>query len=109
MTVNVNMFMWEMHRRSLCEKVKVGLEAMVRAYYENYTDATELESEFIGKLCAVAEDLALSNEGLEVYEAIRDAEENVNDTGGIQSDTDGTWHQVKTQHVWEEVQSWEET
>lgn len=104
MTLDTQLVAWEIHRLELTAQVKRGIAAMILAYYENYTDATELETSFIGSLLTLVDELALN---VELYEVIRDAERFINLNGGVQSDTDGEWHPVKTHHVWEEVEAWE--
>lgn len=92
-----SMLFYIQRRQSMASAISIGLRSAILAYYENYTDAEELEAEFITALEVILEETSL---GIDLYELIRDAESDINETGGIQSDTDGTRHQVKTNHVW---------
>ena len=59
-----------------------GFAAIVRAYYENYTDATELEPGFIGALFNVARYIELDEDDLR--ETVVATERAINEDGGIE-------------------------
>lgn len=101
--INEYMLRMEMHRLELAGTIKRGLIGVVRAYYENYTDATEVEPEVAAVLGAVIEYTALGQTDLYTHEIIVEAEKLINESGGIMSDTDGTRHLVKTEWAWTEV------
>jgi hypothetical protein len=91
---------WELRHHAMASTLGNGLIAAIIAYYENYTDATELEPSFISAMDTLVEMAGL---GVDVYEVIFEAEQRINASGGIQSETGGR-HEVRTAHVWEEVQ-----
>lgn len=84
------------------ERLRAGVKGVVHGYYDNYTDATELEP---GVVHTINEMLGWTDlSGLDTYELIKEAEVEINAGGGIRSDTDGTRHQVRTGWVWDEVE-----
>lgn len=72
------------------EDLHNGLRALAVAYFHEYTDATTLEPDFVEALTRVVELLDMTDE--DVRRAVRAAERDINDNGGIQG-TEG-WHQV---------------
>jgi hypothetical protein len=59
-----------------------GIKAFVDAYYEDYTDATDLDAAFLGTLRAIGRHLSMSGfDEEDVDNAIREAEAEIRDTG----------------------------
>ncbi len=77
----------EAHRDTLAD----GLKAFVRLYYDEYTDATEVEPGALRALDAMLGYLSIDLEGI-----VSEVEEEINDEGGVRSDSDGTYHKVCT-------------
>lgn len=98
--VNGYVLMESLRRGELEEAVAAGARALVRAYYENYTDATQLEDGAITDLDKVLE---WSPFGHDINEIVVEAERAINAEGGVRSDTDGTRHLVCTKDAWNEV------
>lgn len=89
---------WERARQRTLGFVAQGIQALVRLYYDNYTDATELEGSYVDHLLAAARESTVDD--ALVFEAIRACEQELNQAGGVRSDTDGTTHLVRTASAW---------
>lgn len=75
------------------EDIRSGLVALVKAYYHEYTDATNLEPGFVAALSSVW-DWTGQPLDVDLEQVITDAETQINLDGGIASDTDGRRHLV---------------
>ena len=80
-----------------------AVQVLTKLYYENYTDATYLEASWLnGILCQFNESLV--PEAL-VFEAIRVAEDEINQAGGVMSDSGEGLHLVRTDHAYNDEDS----
>ena len=70
-----------------------GLKAFVFLYYSNYTDATAVEPDTLRLLADLLEHVDLTED---VVEIVTEAEEEINQVGGIRSETSGKTHKVNT-------------
>jgi hypothetical protein len=72
-----------------------GLKAFVRLYYDEFTDATEVEPEVLRTMVALLSALSMGpNEDVE--EIVSEIEQEINEGGGVRSDSDGMYHKVCT-------------
>ena len=71
------------HQRST-DTIGAGITEMVRRYYDNYTDATSLDPEFLKALEVIVRDTELSTD---VEDLVRDTEQAFNREGGLQDST----------------------
>jgi hypothetical protein len=69
-----------------------GLEAAIRLYYENYSDALELDREFIQTLEQLVEHTLAS---IDVEDLVTETEAKINHEGGIKREN-GKRHYVRT-------------
>lgn len=90
----MGMALWAIERQRKVDALNEGLAAFVKLYYDNFTDATEVEADAIRALTNLADILDLAD--VDVQDIIRSAESDLNATGGVRSDTDGTVHKVHT-------------
>lgn len=74
------------------QEVEDGIRAIVRTYYQNYTDATTLEPTFTRALMDVAQHIDLYEDDL--FEIVVGEERAINAAGGIESGTTGDRHNV---------------
>lgn len=89
-----NILRWEQERQRRLAAAFFGIKALVKLYYDNYTDATDLEEHYVHQLLNVMHEGTVGEEL--VFEAIREAEAELNRAGGLVSDSDGSVHQVRT-------------
>lgn len=84
------------HQQHQEETIGDGVKAIVRGYYDNYTDAEALEPDAYRLLEQV---LALVDIDLDLEELIREAETEINESGGIVG-SEGNRHKVHTPMAW---------
>ncbi len=82
-------------RQSARDAVEMGIKGLVWLYYDEYSDATDLEMDELRAIQHFA-DIA----GIDSVEVIIEAEREINDNGGMRSDTTGERHTVKTAHLY---------
>lgn len=92
-------FLYQMQEDAKLGELEEGLYALVWAYYQNNTDATEVEPQMLGALTQVLRFVEMEDR---VNEIVQEAERRINDAGGITSDTDSTVHEVRTASAWAE-------
>lgn len=90
---------YALQKRQLEEAARTGVEALVRGYYDEYTDADELDPAFVRNLQSILEHAGYDwdEDGLQ---SIRRAEEYLNSMGGVLSDTEIRRHLVHTPEAW---------
>lgn len=76
------------------EALAEGIKAYVWLYFNDFTDATELEPDVVRKLEWLVNILEVTD--LDLPELVTEAEQEINEAGGIRSDSDGTVHTVQT-------------
>lgn len=89
----MNWFVDSLIREQTRTAVADGLKAYVRLYYDNNTDATELEPEALRAIDNLLTFVSLTEDTEEI---VTEAESEINEEGGVRSDTDGKYHQVCT-------------
>jgi len=83
------------------EDMANGIKAAVHLYYDDNTDATELEDGFLAALRQLV-DFPFTSLVDDLDELIREAEKEINDAGGVMSATTNERHPVKTPSAWED-------
>ena len=70
-----------------------GLEAAIYLYYENHTDAHELDPQFIRALEYLTDETISS---IDVEDLVTETEAKINESGGIRSEETSRRHYVRT-------------
>lgn len=89
----MNWFIDSLIREQVRTTVVDGLKAYVRLYYDTNTDATEVEPEALRAIDSLLTFVSVTED---VEDIVSQAEEEINDEGGVRSDTDGKYHKVST-------------
>jgi len=82
-----------MRRERQRDEVVTGMVALVHLYYDNYTDATCIESDLIRLIDRVLNEADCD---IDAQDLIAKEEAYINESGGVRSDTDGSRHNVCT-------------
>jgi hypothetical protein len=85
--------LWSLDRGRKTQALADGLAAFVSLYYDNYTDAKEIEHNTLRMLRSLVEE---SGVGIDVDLLIYETETRINQEGGVTSDSDGASHQFRT-------------
>lgn len=85
-------FLAGLARERQTDDLATGIQAFIKLYYDNYTDATELDVNVVRMLRSLVEEAGV---GIDVDLLIHETETAINENGGIESET-GFHHPVRT-------------
>lgn len=87
----LDLLLWGLEVQRRDQHIHDGVKAVVKAYYDNNTDATELEPSMIHGLLTVVDHIYTDE--FDLQEAVVEAEREINDGGGIVG-SEGDRHRV---------------